>query len=170
MQIVRPRRLSSALVVAAIAAIGSLASVHCVMAAEPKSPGDSAPVSELQKDREAIDAGKAKVAELRTQIETRGKAIEQEKTDIQALEGEVNLNSEEMKKLKKQASSGGSAQKYNEGAAKHNLKAQEVIDRRKALDESIAQYNELVGQLRTETKVVNDLVIAYNEKLKRKGN
>jgi chromosome segregation ATPase len=151
------------------ALVAALAAIGTFVATQPATAAEAATQSELQQDREAIDAGKAKVAELRAQVDANGKAIEQERADLQAMEADVKTLREETEKLKKSATT-GAPYKFNEAANKYNAKAQEAIDRRNALDASISRYNELVGQLREQTKVVNDLVIAYNEKLARKAN
>jgi len=151
--------------VAALATIGAFATTPTatVTAAETAK-------TDLQKDLETIEAGKAKVTDLRAQVDASGKAIEQERASLQVLETEVQQLREETEKLKKAVGMGGSAHKYNEAAAAYNTKAQATIDRRNTLETSIANHNQLVRELREQAKVVNDLVIAYNEKLARKAN
>jgi|GEM_PF-2002773 len=127
--------------------------------------------SELERDSQAIDSEKSKMALIESRLDEAKLIVDNERARTEDLNAQLSILKTQTDAAQKfvDRTSQASVDEFNRKVNRYNAALATVRAQNKKMNQSVDAYNAILDEARSQNRSVNHLVDEYNEKLRRSG-
>jgi len=127
--------------------------------------------SELERDSQAIDSEKSKMALIESRLDEAKLIVDNERARTEGLNAQLSILKTQTDAAQKfvDRTSQASVDEFNRKVNRYNAALATVRAQNEKMNQSVDAYNAILDEARSQNRSVNHLVDEYNEKLRRSG-